>query len=371
MTDLFDRLPKYIQIKEAIRKEIEGNRLKEGEQLASESVLIERFGASKMTVIRALQELVQEGYLRRVQGKGTYVTRPVLNTPQIGVIVPGTDRGIFSVILHSIEEQAHRMGYQILLCSTDGDTAKVNTFMHRIIQSQAAGIIAAPLERVAERDFNLRWYKAFQEAEIPVVLVDRGIEGVKNPLLVQTNNEEAMAELTREVIQRGHRRILLARWEEIQSSTTQSRTAGFLKAAKEEPKVELAQVITVKESKPFKTSVDEFQTLLYELEPTVIMTINDHIALHVFSLLKNVDSDLGKDISVTGFDDLAFSSVMNLTTVHQPLEELGRAAVDMIHGCIHAQEISSRMIPSHVVIRSSLKTRSVNEPGEVALTEHQ
>ncbi len=355
MSQLFDRLPKYVQIKEAIRLEIEQGILCEGDQLASEVSLIERFGASKMTVIRALQELVQEGYLRRVQGKGTYIMRPVENAPLIGVLVPRTDRGIFSIILHSIERHAHQMGYEVMLCSTDEDMDKVETFAERLIVRKAVGVIATPLERVADPSCNVKWYRMFQETRIPVVLVDRGIEELEESVLVQTNNKEAMAELTREVIKYGHRRIIVVRWEEIQSTTTNARIEGFLSAAtKEEPRAELAEVASVDGRKPLNLSVQEFETLLYEFEPTILMCLNDQIATHVYSLLNSVNTAVASEISITGFDDLPFSQAIGLTTVEQPLAEEGKVAVDLLHKASRGEKIESVTIPSKIVIRSSL-----------------
>ncbi|RJP34372.1 MAG: GntR family transcriptional regulator [Candidatus Omnitrophota bacterium] len=363
MSQLFDRLPKYVQIKEAIRQEIEHGILHEGHQLASEAALIERFGASKMTVIRALQELVQEGYLRRVQGKGTYIMRPMKNAPLIGVLVPRTDRGIFSIILHSIEKHSHLMGYEVMLCSTDEDMEKVETFADRLIARKAAGVIATPLERVADPSCNVRWYKLFQDARIPVVLVDRDIEELPDTVLVQTDNEDAMAELTREVLRRGHRRILVVRWEEIRSTTTNARIKGFLRAAQSEDlKADLAEVTSVDSRKPLDMSAQEFEVLLYEHEPSVLMCLNDQIATHVYSLLNNVNTDVASKISITGFDDLPFSQAIGLTTVAQPLAEEGKAAVELLHRTIQGEKIHSLVIPSKLVIRSSLATLTPSAP---------
>ncbi len=355
MSGLFGHLPKYIQIKESLHQEIDDGTLSVGQQLPSESVLIDRFGASKMTVIRALQELVQEGYLRRIQGKGTYVTHPKKNAPLIGVLVPRTDQGIFSVVLHSIEKRVHQLGYEMILCSTTEDTSKVATFADRIIARHAAGVIAVPLERVPDPSCNLAWFNQFHQENIPVVLLDRGIEEAGDVPLVHTNNEEAMNKLTRQVLEKGHRRILLVRWEEIFSTTTDARVRGFLTAATADGmKAELAEVITVSDQKTFLQSVEEFEAILYDYEPTAVMCLNDLIAIHVYTLLKAVSESVGANVSVTGFDDLPFTQAIGLTTVHQPLEEEGKEAVDMLHRMIQGGKGNVLALPSHIVTRTSL-----------------
>jgi len=71
-------LPLYHQIKTAILLEIQAGRWRPGEQIPTENDLIARFRVSKITVRQALRELVEMGYVRREQGRGTFVRRAPL-----------------------------------------------------------------------------------------------------------------------------------------------------------------------------------------------------------------------------------------------------------------------------------------------------
>jgi GntR family transcriptional regulator len=71
-------LPLYHQLKTAILREIQAGRWKPGERLPTEDALIARFHVSKITVRQALRELAQMGYIRRAQGRGTFVLHPPL-----------------------------------------------------------------------------------------------------------------------------------------------------------------------------------------------------------------------------------------------------------------------------------------------------
>ncbi len=71
-------VPLYHQVKTAILREIEGGRWSPGDQLPTENELIEQFHVSKITVRQALADLAQMGYIRREQGRGTFVQRPPL-----------------------------------------------------------------------------------------------------------------------------------------------------------------------------------------------------------------------------------------------------------------------------------------------------
>lgn len=68
-------VPLYHQLKTALQQDIEAGRWKPGEQLPTENDLIARFRVSKITVRQALRELADIGYIRREQGRGTFVQR--------------------------------------------------------------------------------------------------------------------------------------------------------------------------------------------------------------------------------------------------------------------------------------------------------
>ncbi len=73
--------PLYFQLKQILKDAIESNELKIGEAIPTEMELMECFGISRATVRQAVLQLVNEGYLRREKGKGTFVTQPPAKIP--------------------------------------------------------------------------------------------------------------------------------------------------------------------------------------------------------------------------------------------------------------------------------------------------
>jgi len=69
-------IPLYIQIEDCIREKVKTGELKTGDKIPSEELLCEKFNVSKITVIRALRDLVNEGIILRKQGKGSFVREP-------------------------------------------------------------------------------------------------------------------------------------------------------------------------------------------------------------------------------------------------------------------------------------------------------
>lgn len=84
------RLPLYFQLKENLLRDIRAQRYPEGEAIPSEGELGASYSVSRTTVRRAIDELVTEGFLTRIQGKGTFVSRPyvdrypIMSTPREG-----------------------------------------------------------------------------------------------------------------------------------------------------------------------------------------------------------------------------------------------------------------------------------------------
>src|SRR6266851_8597312 len=68
-------VPLYHQLHAVLKAEIESRRWRADEQLPNETKLAERFGVSKITVRQALQKLAEQGYIRREQGRGTFVAK--------------------------------------------------------------------------------------------------------------------------------------------------------------------------------------------------------------------------------------------------------------------------------------------------------
>ena len=357
MPDLFERLPKYVQIKEALKKEIDIGYLKEGQKLPSELSLIDRFGASKMTVIHALQELVHEGYLRRAQGKGTFVTRPIPRMPIIGVMLPCTDKGVFHVILHAIEEQARSLGYGVLLCNVYDCPEKAHSFIKRLISAKASGLIVAPLGSKDELNRYKDCLGLLQEYDVPMVSIGTAFDEMHNVSIIQSNVAEGMSDLTKVVTQRGHRRIILICRDDDFTNAAES-IQGFNHAISQNNNIDLAEIVTFSEDQSFDDRIKQLTIIINQYEPTVLMALHDHFALQLIGLLRHIASPAAERISVTGVNDLPCVEHAGLTTLRLPLYEKGRKAIDLLHEIINNNQPQSLILPCEVIIRSSLSILS-------------
>jgi GntR family transcriptional regulator len=71
-------IPRYYQLKEILEKRIQVGEFQSGDRFPTDECLCEAYGLSRGTVRRAIDMLVEEGRLRREQGRGTFVTSPTL-----------------------------------------------------------------------------------------------------------------------------------------------------------------------------------------------------------------------------------------------------------------------------------------------------
>ena len=128
--------PKYVQIEDHIISEIRNGRLKTGDRIPSEAELVRMFGVSRITVRRAIDELVEEGYLEKKQGKGTFVTQkraavPVMSISENATVGfsgrYGQDSGrLHSIVISKKEYKANRHE-QKMLNLEEGDEVLVLT----------------------------------------------------------------------------------------------------------------------------------------------------------------------------------------------------------------------------------------------------
>ena len=100
-----------------------------------------------------------------------------------------------------------------------------------------------------------------------------------------------------------------------------------------------------------------FQFCNMKVRPTAIFSMNDEMAIGAMQTLKNQGIRIPEDMSVTGFDDIAYAkySDPSLTTISQPAEEMGKMAMDMLLKVIEGEPLSQRecVLPTEFIIRKS------------------
>lgn len=330
-------VPKYRQIHDALKGAIITGEYKRGARLPSESELLKVFGASRLTVNRALRELQLSGFIERRAGSGSYVSGAALKDGfTFGLLIPGLgDTEIFEPICRGMAE-AHLSEHHVLLWGKSPDDSRSVEQMARDwckqwIARKVSGVFFAPLEHTAEKDIvNGRIAEQFRDAGIPVVLIDRDFVGFPNRSnydLVSLDNRRAGYVLTTHLLSAGCKRVIFIGrvWP---APSCVARSFGYREAlltAGAEFHAEFIQHV-----EPSETA--SIRHIIEELRPDGIICSNDYMAAHVMQVLGAMSIGVPEDIKLAGFDDVKYARLLPvpLTTIRQPCHEIGRSAITLM-----------------------------------------
>jgi GntR family transcriptional regulator of arabinose operon len=329
------KLPKYQQIVEAVKNEILSGRYRSGQKLPSEAALVKRFGASRITVGRALRELRQAGLIQSRAGSGSYVGPAASGDEGLlfGLLIPNLgDTEIFGPICQGMSQapQARKNALLWGNISSDEETKDEQSWQlcQHYITKKVAGVFFAPLERTAASDqTNDRIISAFERADIPVVLLDRCVLPYPRRSrhdLIGIDHRRAGYMATEHLLKLGCRRIAFVGYAN-SASTVTARIGGFRDALFIAGISVSRDLVRNLES----DQVSEVRTLMEELKPEAIVCANDRTAGHLMQGLIQMNCRVPQDVRIVGIDDVEYASLLPvpLTTVHQPCKEIGMAAV--------------------------------------------
>ncbi len=324
---------KYLEIIESLRTEIGSGRFSSGARLPSEAELVRRFSVSRMTVVKAMQQLQQEGLLVRRPGSGTFAAGSSTDEGKVfGLLIPDLGKTeIFEPIcrgmMRSPSIKSHSLSWGHAL-STSQHQEEAEQLCQRYIEQSVAGVFFAPLEFTANRaEVNRRVLRALEKAKIPVILLDRDVVGYpqRSELdLVGLDNRRAGYIMTEHLIRQGGARIAFFSRKH-SAETVENRTAGYREALH-------AHDLWI--SKDFVITGDAAERSFVEavLERTradAIVCANDHTAAKLMHTLLALGVRIPEEVRIVGVDDVNYASLLPipLTTFHQPCLEIGAAAM--------------------------------------------
>lgn len=271
-------------------------------------------------------------------------------TLTIGILVPELGDGYHTQVMSGIGDQLISAGYFYFTAHHRHKQKLVDEYTRMLIGRGAQGIIAI--------DTHLE-----HAIPIPMVAVagHRYLEGVTNVLL----DHARAAELTMEhLYSLGHRKIAFMRGQPF-SSDSDVRWKGIQEVAAKlglEIKPELVISLDRDLTSP-ELGYPVVRQLLSSGEPfTAIMAFNDISAMGAIRALQDCDLSVPGDVSVIGFDDIkaAAYTLPRLTTIRQPLAEIGRIATQSLLNRIHG----TVMPPDEVLVEPELVVRESTGPAK-------
>jgi LacI family transcriptional regulator len=272
----------------------------------------------------------------------------------IGLLVPALDNGYISEISGGIDEELAKANYDLMLYTTHRKQGKESKYVHTIINGPTDGLVLlVPLVPQS-------YLELLHQQRFPYVLIDQGDTSNQSAVVTSTNYEGAY-EATAYLIKLGHKRIgFVAGQEELISS--RERLEGY-KAALKDNDLSLDESLIV--AGDFDQHVSRLATqMLLDLAapPSAIFACNDLSAFGVMEAVREAGLQIPKDMSVIGFDDIPQSSITypKLSTVRQPLKEMGKVAVELLLEQINNPEVKPKQITlgTRLMIRDSCQRYS-------------
>jgi len=327
-------LPKYRAVKQEILSWIHSGRCKLNEMMLSENELAEHFQVSRQTVRQTFSELEQEGWLIRIQGKGTFVSSPQQNKKNdlrtVGVITTYISDYIFPHIVRGIEATLRSLGYRLVLCSTDNDPVKEKEALQMLMSQPLDGLIIEPTKSALENP-NRCFFNLLQSQQIPYLMINAKYPELDCPILAMEDVAGGFL-ATEHLFQLGHRRI--AGFFKTDDQQGEQRMKGFTDAhAHYQLPLEREWVVSyTTENKWEHPSQRLGQFLQNNPRPSAIVCYNDELAIHLMEVVRQVGLHIPDEVSIIGYDDapLATATPIKLTTIVHPKFEMGQDAADLI-----------------------------------------
>lgn len=309
--------------------------------------------SSEYGVDPALKERVWEAVrvtnYRPNQNAKSIVTN---KTNTIAVLSPDVGHPFYHDIMIGMNEIALADKYSLLLYNTNGTTDNEQANFDLIFSRSVDGIIFIGY---FEDKLNSLMDKL---SNIPIVVFDE-LDHLKEVGQVYVNDEEAVYEMTKYLIESGHQRIGCIIGPR-QYAIVKKRLAGYQKALQ-------AQGITFDEKLIAEGDFTEesaekpAEYLIKNCDVTAIVCFNDLMAYGVYSKCMELGMQIPEDISVSGFDGISFSKYLNppLTTCYQPGLEMGRRAMSLLLDKIKGKKIENDKIclDCQLMIRSSVRKK--------------
>ncbi len=348
----------YRKIRERLERDIVGGRYSAGEKFPSEAALVQRFGASRITVGRAVRELQERGLLDRVAGSGTYVRGTAERRKEgllLGLVIPNLgETEIFEPICQGIAAAPEARGHGLLWAHADQAESREEQALELArycIARPVAGVFFAPLEfSAASAEINARVMKLLHGAGLAVVLLDRRPEDSTKQRaadLVGIDNHRAGYLAAEHLLRLGARRVGFVRLEG-HASTVKARIRGYQDALADFGGA--GRVFTKRPDRPLEWNAETRAC-------DAFVCANDRVAAHWMQTLLAQGVRIPRDVRIVGIDDVNYAPLLPvpLTTVHQPCREIGEAAMRVMLERLERPKMPARdvLLDCSLVVRKS------------------
>jgi LacI family transcriptional regulator len=269
----------------------------------------------------------------------------------IGLIIPDITNIFFAEIAKKIEQSVNAKGYSIFLCNTNDNIADEIKYANLLLAKGVDSLIVCP---AIESKDNFEYVNKFIKAGKGVIVFDRYFEGNTCSSVI-SDNIQGSIDAVKYLIKKGHRKIGCITGP-ANSYSSRLRLEGYKSALLEEG-IEINEELIRTGNYKYNSGYEQGLTLL-DKDITAVFICNDLMAYGFYRAAKEKGKLIPKDISVIGFDDLLFSSMLDvpLTSVSQNLAVISENILMLLDEILEGtMEIKNVVIPTSISERQSVK----------------
>ena len=271
----------------------------------------------------------------------------------IGIVIPDISNIFFAESVRHIQVELARQGYDIMLCNSEEKAENDMRYIRLLAGRNVDGLILTPSAEALTGGNAERIGSMLQGLRVPYLFLDRYFGGTEPKVAV--DNEESSYRAAKYLIDCGHRKIGAISGPLVLNSSY-NRLKG-LKRALEEAGLSLPAEYLYEGKYDLETG-RKGGKLLMKKDVTAIFAFSDMQAYGVYESAKRVGKRIPEDISVAGFDDTFYSSLIEtpLTTVRQPVKKLAQEACRTILSLIAGREdVKDVHLPAELIVRDSVR----------------
>lgn len=268
----------------------------------------------------------------------------------IGIMTPNVSNAFHSKMIGAIEEEANRAGYNVIVANVHDDFERQKDSFISLCERQVDGIIMLH-ENSAEEMRILQ-----ENSTVPTVLASIHVPSCQLPC-VAIDDKRAAEKAVQLLLERGHTRI--------GGIFNACYSLGVLRREGYENALRNYNITPSPNLTAFaECTIDggaNAAKRLFSLPqpPTALFCVSDEIAIGAIDWLQEAGYKIPEDISVIGFDDIFLSKVFRprLTTVHQPIQEIGENATRLLLKLINQEALETKhmLLPFEIIERESCK----------------
>lgn len=269
-------------------------------------------------------------------------------TGSIAVIVPDVTNPFFAAVVKGAEAVARQDNYNLFLYNTDESVDREADVLADLV-GRVDGLILAPTEESDQAPLRA------QQAGLPVVFLDREIDGSPMFDTVLVDNAGGSRRAADHLLDLGHRRIAIVNGAP-HSTPGRQRREGFLAALKSrgvEPPEGYQEYGDFREERAYQAVM---RLLALEHPPTALYVANNMMTVGALRALHDIGVRVPDQLSIVGFDDLQLAALLfpPLTVVDRPMEEQGALAMRLLLRRLRETRDSA---PRRIVLETKLLVR--------------